>query len=73
MAIVMPGLMIFVFYLDSKDRRLPKEQVIYAENWRADRSDDEIKAAQAERQAANEKRAKAKQQIFKDLERKLGM
>lgn len=71
LAVLMPLGIIVLFYFDSKTNILPKEQVVYAETWRADRSDEEIKAAQAKRQEAAEKRARARQQMFKDLERKL--
>lgn len=73
LAVLMPVGIVVLFYYDSKTNIMPKEQVVYAETWRADRSDEEIRAAQAKRQAAAEKRAKARQQMFKDLERKFGM
>lgn len=71
MAVVMPLTIVVVFYLDGQTNIVPKEQLIYAESWRADRSDEEIIAAQKERKARAEARAKARQEMFKNLERKL--
>lgn len=73
LALTMTFGVLVMFYLDSKDNIYPGEQLIYVDSWRADRSDAEIKAANAQRQKDKEAAQKAKQQMFKDLERKLGM
>ena len=73
LALVMTVGVLVMFYLDSTEPIMPKEQLIYVDSWRADRTDAEIKADQAKRQQEAVTRAKAKQKVFQDLERKLGM
>ena len=73
-AILFPAIIVGGFYLDGKTNLAPpKRQLIFAESWRADRSDEEIKAqqkidAEAKRQAALEK-----QRAYQRLEKRLGL
>ncbi|QPQ54681.1 hypothetical protein IC614_10160 [Allosphingosinicella flava] len=73
LAIVMPVVILVGFYLDSRTNIAPGEQLIYVENWRADRTDAEIIAQQKIDQAAKEKRAAERQRQFQKLEKQLGI
>lgn len=72
-AIFMPTAIIVTFYLDARTNILPGEQIIYAESWRADRSDAEIIAQQKIDQAARERAEAERQRQFKEVERRLGL
>jgi hypothetical protein len=73
LAILMPLLIIAAFVKDGKTNIMPGEQIIYAESWRADRSDEEIRAAQKVYQARQEAIAAERQRQFQILENKFGM
>jgi hypothetical protein len=72
LSILMPTLLIAGFYVDSRVDP-PGPQIIYIQNWPADRSDAEIKAQQkidqAKRDAALEKRRRQFQKADEDLKR----
>ncbi len=72
-AVIMPVVLIVLFVTDGRTNIAPGEQIVYVDNWRADRSDEEIKAAQAERQAQEEARAAERQRQFKELEKRFGL
>lgn len=72
-AVLMPATIIYIFYLDGQTNIAPGEQVIYAESWTGNRTDAEIKAAQAERQKRREAIQAERQRQFKKLEDRLGM
>jgi hypothetical protein len=72
-AIVMPLIIIFGFYKDAQTNIAPGEQIIFAESWAGTRTDDEIKAAQAEREKRRQEIQAERQRQFKELERKFGM
>jgi len=73
LAVLVTIVIIVEFFIDSKINTAPPAQIIYAEQWRADRTDAEIvadqKKHQAERKAAQEER----QRQFQKLEKQLGM
>lgn len=73
MAVLMPAIILVLFYYDGKTNIMPGEQLTYINSWSADRSDAEIIAAQKERQAKADEAAKARQEQFKKLEQDLGM
>ena len=72
-AIVMPAVILVGFYYDAQTNILPGEQIIYAQSWPATRTDAEIKAQQKIDQAKKEEAQKARQEQFKQLEKRLGM
>ena len=72
-AIVMPVVIVVGFYYDAQTNILPGEQIVYVENWPANRTDAEIKAQQKIDQAEKEKAQKARQERFKRLEDRLGI
>jgi hypothetical protein len=73
LSLLVTTIIVIVFFVDSSINTAPPPQIIYVENYRADRTDAQIIAQQkideAERQAA----AKAEQQEYQDLENRLGL
>lgn len=72
-AIAMPVVIILGFYKDGQTNIAPGEQIVYAESWTGSRSDEEIRAAQKEREARRAEAQAERQRQFKELERRLGM
>jgi hypothetical protein len=72
-AIAMPIVIVVGFIVDSRTNIDPGEQIIYAESWSANRSDDEIRTAQQVRQKEREAIAAERQRQFKELEKKFGI
>lgn len=72
-AVLMPATILYIFYKDGQTNILPGEQIVYAESWSGNRSDAEIKAAQAERQKQREAIQAERQRQFKKLEDRLGI
>jgi Mg2+/Co2+ transporter CorB len=72
-AIVMPIVIVIGFIVDSRTNIMPGEQVIYAESWSANRTDEEIRAAQEEREKERQAIAAERQRQFKELEKKFGI
>lgn len=74
LAILFPAIIVIGFWADAKTNIAPPPRhLIYAESWRADRSDDEIVARQRVEAAANEKAARERQESYKRLEKRLGI
>lgn len=72
-AVVMPLIILFGFYKDAQTNIQPGEQIVYAESWTGTRTDEEIKAAQLERQKQREAVQAERQRQFKELEKRFGM
>ncbi len=70
-AIAMPALIIWGFYVDANIK--PKPQIVYVENWPADRTDEQIKAEQKIDQARRDKAAAERRKQYQELEKRLGM
>jgi hypothetical protein len=73
LALIVPAGIIGAFWLDAKTNIMPGPQVIYVENWPAERSDEEITARQAELQKEREAIQAERQRQFQELERRLGL
>jgi len=73
LAVLVTIIIIIEFLVDSKINTAPPAQIIYAEQWRADRTDAEIMADQKKHQAAREAAQKEKQRQFQKLEKQLGI
>ncbi len=69
----MPLTIIYVFYLDGQTNIAPGEQIIYVDSWGANRTDEEIKAAQVQREQDRQAVAAERQRQFKNLEKKFGL
>jgi hypothetical protein len=72
-AVLMPTVFVWGFIKDGNTNIAPGEQIIYAESWTADRSDDQIKVDQARRQKEREAAIAERQRQFKELGRRFGM
>ena len=72
-AIVMPIVIVVGFIVDARTNIAPGEQLIYVDSWSANRTDAEIKAAQAKREEERQAIAAERQRQFKELEKKLGI
>ena len=73
LAVLVTIIIIIEFLVDSKINTAPPPQIIYAEQWRADRTDAEIVADQKKHQAAREAAQREKQRQFQKLEKQLGI
>ena len=73
LAVLATAIIVIEFLVDSKINTAPPPTVVYAESWKADRSDAEIVAQQKIDQAKRDKAAKERQQQFQKLEKQLGM
>ena len=73
LAVLVTMIIIIEFLVDSKINTAPPKSIIYAEQWRADRTDAEIIADQKTHQAERERLRKEKQRKFQKLEKQLGM
>jgi hypothetical protein len=72
-AIAMPLVIVVGFIVDARTNIAPGEQLIYVDSWSANRTDAEIKAAQAKREEERQAIAAERQRQFKELEEKLGI
>jgi len=72
-AVLMPMIIVVGFYFDAQTNIMPGEQIIYVENWPANRTDQEIKAQQKIDQENKEKALAERQRQFQELEKRLGM
>ena len=73
-AMAMPAFFVWLFVVDGRTNILPSEPVvIYAEIWRADRSDEEIIERQRELAIAADARRTARRRSFQRLADELGV
>jgi hypothetical protein len=73
LAVLATTIIVIEFLVDSKINTAPPPQIIYANSWNANRTDDEIRADQKKDQAEREAFAKERQRQFQELENKLGI
>ena len=73
LAVLVTIIIIIEFLVDSKINTAPPPQIIYAEQWKADRTDAEIVADQKKHQAEKQAAIKERQRQFQKLEKQLGM
>lgn len=64
---------IFIFFIDPMINTAPPVTVTYVENYPANRTDAQIKADQVKDQKANEERARARQEQFKEIANTFGI
>lgn len=72
-AILMPLGIIVAFVKDANTNIMPGEQLIYAESWSLDRTDEEIVAQQQIDQARREALAAERQRQFQQLARQFNI
>ena len=73
LAVLATTIIVIEFLVDSKINTAPPPTIIYADSWKADRTDAEIVAQQKTDQAKRDAAAKEKQRQFQKLEKQLGM
>ena len=73
LAVLVTAIIVIEFLVDSKINTAPPPQIIYVEQWSANRTDAEIVAEQKKDQAEREAAMKARQEQFQKLENQLGM
>ena len=73
LAVLVTAIIVIEFLVDSKINTAPPPQIIYVEQWNANRTDAEIIAQQKKDQAEREAALKARQEQFQKLENQLGM
>jgi hypothetical protein len=73
LALLVTAIIVIEFLVDSKINTAPPPQVIYVEQWPANRTDAEIVADQKKDQAAREAAQKEKQRQFQELENRFGI
>ncbi len=73
LAVLVTIIILIIFFVDSQINTAPPPQIIYVENYPANRTDAEIIADQKVHQAKREAAAREKQRQFQKLEKQLGM
>jgi hypothetical protein len=73
LAVLVTAVILVIFFLDAYVNTAPPPQVIYVQDWRANRSDAEIVTQQKKDQAAREAALKARQAEFQKLQKQLGI
>ena len=73
LAVLVTTIILIHFLVDSKINTAPPPQIIYVEQWNANRTDAEIIADQKKDQAAREAAAKERQKQFQQLENRFGL
>ena len=73
LAVLVTIIIVIVFLVDSQINTAPPQQIIYVEQWPANRTDEQIKADQKKDQAAKDAAQKERQRQFQELENKLGI
>ena len=73
LAVLVTIIIIIEFLVDSKINTAPPPRIVYAQDWRADRTDAQIVADQKKDQAARQAAQKERQRQFQKLEKQLGM
>jgi hypothetical protein len=71
LAVLVTIIIVIIFFVDSKINTAPPPQIVYVEQWSADRSDAEIIAQQKIDQAKREEAQRKKREQFQKLDRKL--
>jgi hypothetical protein len=66
-------IVVILFLVDSKINTAPPTQIVYVEQWNANRTDAEIIEQQKIDQAKREAARRERQRQFQELERQLGM
>ena len=73
LAVLATSIIVIEFFVDSKINTAPPKQIIYVEQWNANRTDAEIIADQKKHQAEREAALKERQRQFQELENRFGI
>jgi len=73
MAVLVTIIIVIIFFVDSKINTAPPQQIVYVENYPANRTDEQIKADQQKDADARHKAEAEKRKQFQELEKKFGI
>lgn len=73
LAVLTTIIILIVFFVDSKINTAPPPQIVFVEQWSANRTDAEIVADQKKHQAEREAAQRERQRQFQKLEKQLGI
>jgi H+/gluconate symporter-like permease len=73
LAVLVTIIIVIIFFVDSKINTAPPEQVIYVENFPANRTDEQIIADQKQAQIERRKAEEARRKEFEKLQERLGI
>ena len=73
LSLLITAIIVIVFFVDSSINTAPPPQIIYVENYRADRTDAEIIAEQKQDEAERQAAAAERRRQFQKLENQFGM
>ena len=73
LAVLITIIIVIIFLVDSTVNTAPPQQIVYVQDYKPGRTDAEIIADQKKDQAKREANAKAKQEQFKKLGKRLGI
>ena len=73
LAVLVTIIIVILFLVDPQINTAPPQQIIYVEQWPANRTDEQIKADQKKDQAEREAAQKERQRQFQKLENQLGI
>jgi hypothetical protein len=73
LSVLVTMIIVIIFFVDSKINTAPPPQIIYVEQYSANRTDAEIIADQKKHQAEREAAQKERQRQFQKLEKRLGL
>jgi hypothetical protein len=73
LALLSTVIIVILFTVDSQINTAPPAQIVYVESWSANRSDEEIAAAQKEHQAEVKAAEAEKRRQFQELQNRFGI
>jgi hypothetical protein len=73
LAVLVTMIIVIIFFVDSKINTAPPQQIVYVENFPANRTDAEIIADQKKASEERRKAREARQREFQKLEKKFGI
>ncbi len=73
LAVLSTMIIVIIFFVDSKINTAPPPQIIYVEQYAANRTEAEIIADQKKHQAEKDAALKERQRQFQKLEKRLGL
>lgn len=73
LALLTTAIIVVIFFADAKVNTETPAQIVYVEQWSANRTDAEIVADQKKHQAERDAALKERQRQFKKLEKQLGI
>ena len=73
LAVLVTMIIVIIFFVDSKINTAPPQQIVYVENFPANRTDEQIVADQTKASEDRKKAEEARRQEFEKLQKQLGI